>query len=69
MDERVAVYLSGGAILRAVRELSRWHHETSTVHFFDEGYSESQFLKSMWETLHGNQLNEQAERMLDELEF
>lgn len=69
MDERVAVYLSGGAILRAVRELSRWHRETSTVHFFDEGYPESQFLKSMWENMHGHRLSEQAERMLDELEF
>jgi hypothetical protein len=67
LSERQQVYSSGAALPRAICQFARWHRASRSVAFFDEGYAESQCLKSMWEQADGDRLERFARRMVDEL--
>jgi hypothetical protein len=68
VSQRAATYRSGASLPRAICQIGDWHRESRSIGYFDEGYVESQWLKSCWEQVGGNQLRQQAERVLKELD-
>ncbi|MEM8667871.1 MAG: hypothetical protein AAGG48_10170 [Planctomycetota bacterium] len=67
--DRMEFYRAAATLPRAVNQMAQWHRNSATVHFLDDDYQASQLLKSIWESMDGDRLNQQAERMLAELEF
>ncbi len=67
--ERTEVYESGSALMRAIGRLRSWHVASQSVGYFDEGYAESQLLKSMWESASMDQTVIHADRIAKELDF
>ena len=69
LSERTEIYQSGSAFLRAVQRLQQWHRNSQGIGYFDEGYAESQLLKSLWESRAMNDTLVHADRVLHELSF
>ncbi len=69
LAERTEVYQVGSALMRAVDRLRRWQTASQSVGYFDEGYAESQLLKSLWESGAMDEAAAHASRVSKELDF
>lgn len=67
--DRTKIYQSATAVLRATDRLRRWHRAGQAIGFFDEGYAESQWFKSTWESNTMDEVMEHADRVTGELSF
>lgn len=66
--ERSKVYRSAVAPFRQMARIDKWNRIARATGFYDEGYAAAQLWNSDWEQLHGDQILNQTEALLNRLE-
>lgn len=69
LAERTEIYQFASSLIRTTERLRSWRTQSQGVGYFDEGYAESQILKSLWEENSMDNVLTHADRVTQELSF
>ncbi len=69
LADRTEAYRCASCFLGTTDRLQSWNAESTAIGYFDEGYAESQLLKSMWESNGMDDVVAHANRIRGELSF